>query len=387
MYGILNALALANHDVYFISNVKIKNKFNKKIVHIPINYDFTVIQKRLLQGLLSIFPACFVYILYKKLFIKIKKAFAEVNLKNEPVIFFQYLDTSIAYILKKKNIIRGYINDVEGIGPTEFSSMIKYSNNIKTKLIYSLKYIMSVKLDHKIFNNGDGYIYASEKMKNFYGKIIKGKQKPKSYIIPYVLDETIPREVDKSLKLNILKKYTISSDEFVFLFSGSYKATSGIEDLISAFNKINSHYKNTKLIIICGYFTKYFPGEQNKNIIIIEGIPYEQLFTYQSIAHVIVCPDRMNPFSNMIVHVKYFDALISGKLVICGSFASVKELNKEDCLSLSFEPSNVDSLYAAMNNTIDNYDILKNKYEYVSKYANDNLTYLSYMDLLGYGRD
>jgi glycosyltransferase involved in cell wall biosynthesis len=327
MYGILNALAIKGHEVVFISNAKEKTKFHTGIIHLPINYEFSSIQKSIFQGILAVVPVTVVYIFYKSLFTRIKTSFNKVDLNQGKIIFFEYLDNSIAYVLKKKHIIPHYINDIHGIATMEFDMAIKNAKNIKTKMLYFFKYRLSKKLDCKIFNNGDAYIFASGKMKTFYEKIIY--HTPKSYIIPNLLDDTMTRQVDIELRAKLLNQFQIFSDTFVFLFAGHYKFTSGIEDLICAFERLHADNKKTKLILICREITKILP-EIKDSILYIDGIPYEQLFTYQSLAHVIVCPDRMNPYSNMIVHIKYFDALASGKLVINGSFDSVNEINKDD---------------------------------------------------------
>ena len=84
-------------------------------------------------------------------------------------------------------------------------------------------------------------------------------------------------------------------------------------------------------------------------------------------------------FSQHVVHVKYFDALISGRLVINGAFDSVKEINKNEELSLTFKPSDVADLHAKLVYCHDHYEELCSKYAGVKEYVAQHLTYNAYV--------
>jgi len=388
MYGILNTLATKGYEVVFISNAKRKNNFHHTIVHIPLNQPFSDKQKMYLQFLLSVLPVSIVSLFYSRLLKQIAAVLKGAVKNDETVYFFDYLDNSIAYILKKNNLIASYINDAFGVAPVEFKIKAGLAKNIISKGIIGLKYLSSKSLDKKVFNNGAGFIFASIKMRAYYEKEIFTSQNHKSYIIPNLLDHGFIRTVNTDLKAELIKRFNIAKDSFIFLFSGAYKPTSGVDDLIVAFKRlyVDYPYPNLKLILIGKGTLRYkcedLAAGMQDSILFLNFIPYEELFTYHNIAHVIVCPDKMNPYSNMIIHLKYFDALVSGKLVINGNFDSVQEINKDDFLSLSFDLSNADSLYQTMKNCIDNYDSLVVKYKDVSKYALEHLTYDAYIDVL-----
>jgi glycosyltransferase involved in cell wall biosynthesis len=382
MYGILNSIAAQGHEVIFISNTKRYDCFNQKITHVPVNF-FNQYQsdKRKFQFLLSILPAAFVYMIYKKLFDRISQVLKDACLTDQVIISFEYLDNSIVYVLKKQNKIKGYINDTHGIPTVEFKSAVEIKKGIY-RVVYFLKYIFAKLLDEKLYANSNAYIFPSENVKIYYEQHYISKIKPKAYIIPYFPDTNIERTVDNDLKNMLLNKFKINDTDFVFFFAGNYKATSGIEDLLDAFQRLSAENNQIKLIVICQGISKILGVKSGKNIIVIDKISYDNLYTYQSIANVIVCPDRMNLFSNMIIHVKYFDSLVSGKVVINGSFDSVKKINTDDCLSLSFEPSNIVSLYNAMKYALENYDYLNRKYIHVKDYVFENMTYNSYIKVL-----
>jgi glycosyltransferase involved in cell wall biosynthesis len=117
-------------------------------------------------------------------------------------------------------------------------------------------------------------------------------------------------------------------------------------------------------------------------VVFIGRIPYHQLRTYQDLSDIIVCPDKQNVYSELIVHVKYLDALMSGKLVINGSFKSVKEINVDEFLSLNFIPSDIESLRNVLHYAFEHFEHLKEKYKNVQVFTRDNLTYISHVTVL-----
>ena len=70
---------------------------------------------------------------------------------------------------------------------------------------------------------------------------------------------------------------------------------------------------------------------------------------------------------------------MSGKLVINGSFKSVLEINKKQPLSLLFKPSDVKDLSLKMNEAIENYNVLTEKFDGSKQYALQNLTYTNFI--------
>src|SRR5690606_11890594 len=159
MYGLLNALAAdISNEVVFVSNARNLTKFHPSIKHIFIGYEFK--EKSIFQGLLGLLPAKLVYKLYGRLFKNIEKALEKVNVRKDKLIFCEYLDNSIAYVLKKEKRIKEYINDLHGIATIEFKYQSDNSSKVVDRILYSIKYRLSYRLDRKVFNYGDGFIYA-----------------------------------------------------------------------------------------------------------------------------------------------------------------------------------------------------------------------------------
>lgn len=384
MYGILNALADKGNEVIFISNAKVKNKFHRNIKHIPVNFELGNKSKRILQGLASFLPPKLVLFIYRKLFKIIQQCVDEVVLDNETVYFFEYLDNTIGYLLKVKDDKYKYINDIHGVSTIEFQYQYQKTPNLLKKAVHYLKYLSSYYLDKKVFLNAEGFLYASNAMKNYYENMYGGIKEKKQYILPYLLGDVAGKnECNYALSQELQMNYNLSKNDFVIFFAGGYKPTSGVDDLVLAFSSLQKRYKNLKMILIGeGPFRNKCVNLVRQNhiedkVVFINRVPYEDLACYQSLANVIICPDKQNSYSDLIVHLKYFDSLISGKLVINGSFISVQEVNKDEFLSLNFIPSDVNDLANTIEHVIVDYDELTEKYRDVKKYAFEKLTYSS----------
>lgn len=388
MYGILNALAEnPNNHVTFVSNAKNYSKFHPSIQHIPIGFEFA--GKRLLQGLLSFVPAKMVFLLYRNLFETVMKALSKADLTADKIIFCEYLDNSIGYVLKKTGKIPSYINDLHGIAGIEFDYQRKNSKTAKERIINAAKYKLSYLLDKKVFEFGDGFLYASKAMQEYYGKLYPKTRTIKSYLLPYLLDDNaIFLTVDEKLKSELNEKHGLSNKDKLVFFAGGFKPTAGVEDLVTAFSKVQKNHRHLKLMIIgtgpthddvLQLISKY--GIE-KQVVMIDKIPYEQLRTYQSLANIIVCPDRQNPYSELILHLKYLDSLLSGRVVINGSFKSVQEINAEQKLSINFTPSDSVDLADKLLYCLENYDALEKKYQANTEYCLNHLTYISHINVL-----
>jgi glycosyltransferase involved in cell wall biosynthesis len=326
-----------------------------------------------------------VYQQFRPLFSKIEDAIERAGVGNMPVCFFDYLDNSIGYLLKATGIIQSYINDIHGISTIEQLYQQSTASSNYQRWVHRWKYFLVNNLDRKVFSGAAGLIYGSSSMQRYYEQLynLKGKQ---SFVIPYLVSEdALRRQPDAALQRELKVRLGLAEQDFVVLFIGTYKQTGGMDDLIKAFDLLHRDIANSKLIMIgegpykdfCVNLAQQLPAAKAINF--IKHIPYAEMATYQSLAQVIVCPDKENPFSQHVVHVKYFDALISGKLVINGAFNSVKEINKNEELSLTFKPSDVADLHAKLVYCHNHYEELCRKYMGVKKYVAQHLTYSAYV--------
>ena len=106
---------------------------------------------------------------------------------------------------------------------------------------------------------------------------------------------------------------------------------------------------------------------------------YSELKNYQELADIIICPDVQHPYSELVPHVKYFDSLSSGKIVINGSFASVLEINIDERFSINFKPSDDLDLVNKIEMVLDNLDSYKKKYKDNQKIVCTKFTYNQFL--------
>lgn len=384
MLGIINELAKIKNNIILISNIKDESKVKANVKHISLGYEASREDKRKIQFRLALFNPKKLNKECPELLTKLKFVFSDLN-PNSKFIFFEYLDNSIGYWLKMNKIIPGYTNDIHGIASNEFDFQAKKTTSFSSKLFFKLKKNISLKLDKKVFENADGIFYASEAMLHYFTHLYSSLLQKKNYYLPYALNHQNVKSADAALIQNLKKDFGIKESDFVFLFAGAYKETGGIQDLITAFDEVAIKHKQAKLILVGDGPTMEDCKKVAKTIINKDRLfflgrqPYDYLPSFQEMSQVLVCPDRQNLFSDLIVHVKYLDALVSGKLVINGSFKSVLEINKKQPLSLLFKPSDVKDLSLKMNEAIENYNVLTEKFDGSKQYALQNLTYTNFI--------
>ncbi len=347
-----------------------------KILNQLLGLEFSSFEKRLFQLSLSVLPVFLVSLLFRKKYLALKLISEEYNLKGKELIFFEYLDLSIGYFMKKNKFISGYVCDIHGLVPNEFKQ------KKKNRTYNLMRYFSALQLDKKVFANSDGFIFASESMRDYFNLRYPGVENKKYSMLPYLISENaIENRIDSALLSRLRLEYGICSDDKVVFFAGSFKYLGGVVDLVSAFVGVKSKLDSVKLLLIGdGEEFNDVKAVINRNslqdsIVHIKSIPYGLLRTYQELATVIVCPDKENLYSNMILHLKYYDSLLSGKIVINGSFEAVKEVNVHEILSIDFEPSNVLDLTDKILYCLRNREFLQNKYSINVDYVKENMTY------------
>lgn len=387
MYGLLNQLASEGKKVILISNAGDLTAFHPDVNHINLKFPFGRSDKRIFQGVVGLSPRTLSIRIYKRLFLKIREVLEKNCFLGREIYFLEYLDNTIGYLLRKEGWISKYFNDLHGIPTWEFKFRMANAVNLKERTVLFFKYLLATILDRKIYGNADGYIFATEGMRRFFEIAYPGIKNSKSIILPYLVSEKIAElKVKKSLLIEIKEKYRLEESHFVLLFAGGFKKTGGMTDLIEAFDLLYSKYPHLRMLMIgdgpvlpeCQRMVKKKSLEDC--IHFVGRTRYEDLRTYQEASDLLVCPDKQNVYSQLIIHVKYFDCLASNKVVINGSFPSVLEVNKEEELSISFEPSNVNDLADKIEYCIDNQLVLEDKYCRNLDVVLDRFTYSAYLE-------
>ena len=360
---------------------KIKNINNELFLDVEFNSN----EKRLFQLLITFFPVYLVKLFFLK---KLNKIECFFNKKLVPLngdyVFCEYLDNSIGYYLKRRGIINNYINDLHGIATNEFinkQSGFRYWNRIK--------YYVAKKHDGKVLSMASAHIFASESMKLFFYNNYPKFRHKKYFYIPYLLDSSFfDVGIDKAYQLNICNQHNLDKFSHIIFYAGAYKEIGGVVDLIETFNIVLRSYPESGLVLVGGGRCQDLVDKKIRSLGLSDRViqlgyqPYNKLFTLQQIANVIVCPDRNNLYSNLIVHLKYFDSVASEKPVVCGSFDAVNEINPNDDLSLSYEPSNLLSMSLAIKKALDNNNELMKLSKGKRKLVLHRFTYNSYEETI-----
>lgn len=391
MYGIINGLAEEGHKIHLISNATSFTSFHSTIEHSYLALKISKNQKRNIQLLAGITPWHFFRLIMYKFIKRLRNSTNQVLLTGSEVISFEYLDNTIAYILKHMKVIKSYTNDLHGIVPEEFKYKSRYATSRTQKIAYLARQIASASLDKKVFRHCSGLIYASKEMEEYF--IIKYPYLAhlKSEIIPYFIEPIrIEKKMGTEVRYGKRPLVDLLKNKTVITFAGSFKKLGGVPDLVKAFIKISKKNNDAVLMLIgdgetleeCKEIVQQ-NGLQSK-VLFVGRIQYKSLQQYFDLTHIIVCPDRFNRFSDLILHAKYYDAFYSGKIVILGNFKVVKELNSTHLHSLVYNLEQKDSLSDTIQSALDNkYELLpafrqnkiriENQYNYAYYFKHNNL--------------
>ncbi len=380
--GILNALAEQDFKIDLFCLSDHVPYLNDQINIIPLPNELAQLNKRKFQFALSIFPIKIVNRLFSKELNSLRTFFSKYPLKSTP-IFFEYLDNSIAYWLQQNKIITGYINDIHGIVPIEFDE--NSGKDFLTKALFKLKKFSGIQLDKKTVNNAKAILYPSESVKKYFeDNVYSAVSKVEGIVVDEAINELlIEQQVNLDQVERIKNERKIEPNNQIIMFIGDFKPFGGVEDLFDAFKLLITKYnvENIKLILIgdgqlYSHLQKRVDQENlHQNIEFWGRIPYAQLRNYQEIADILVCPDRDTLYSQYLPHIKYYDSISSGKIVVHGKFNFSNELNPNEKFSIDFTPSDVSSLAKRLNFSLQNFDNLSEKYRQSSKIAKKRYTY------------
>ena len=377
--GVLNALVKQDVEIklYSIHNSVPGLSPFIKVVQLPPY--FRTINKRWFQFVLAYFDAKVVNVAMTKALRYFKKEFS--CYKNQPLLFFDYLDITIGYWLNQNNIIDKYITDVHGIAPLEFD--LNETKSPTKRILNYIKKQSVLRLDRKIYSNAFKVIYTSKRVQSFLQKLYD-IENSKAIIVEEAINQNlIDQKVNKELKKSILDLINYNENNTILFFAGKFKQFGGVADLIKAYiglRKENDEL-NTKLILV-GYgelanYCKSLVKKANlsNEVFFLGPRPYSELKTFHDIVDIIICPDKDTPYSQSLPHIKYFDSISSGKIVINGMFQFTDEINPDQKFSLNFEPSNIESLKEQMKYAIDNKGTLQNKFYIAKEQAVVNFSY------------
>lgn len=380
--GIINALAKRGVKVHLFSFFDNVPYLNDSVQYIQLPKQLSNLDKRKFQLALSFLPIKLVNKLFRNELQTLKSFFNNHGEVNQPILFFEYLDNSLAYWLKKNDIIGNYINDIHGIVPLEFRE--NPNKSLKSKAFFKLKERSAIALDQKTINSAKAILYPSNGVKDYFEKNV---YKTKS-IDSIVADEAINRlllnqYVDSSIRTKLIQDQVFNNSDKIIMFIGDFKPFGGVEDLFDAFKILQNRIADStvKLILIGDgqLHEKLIVRAKSENLThvirFIGRIPYTKLLSYQDCANILVCPDRDTVYSQLLPHIKFYDSISTGKVVVHGKFDFSEKLNPNEQFSIDFEPSNPSSLADKLEFSLNNLEVLSEKYAKNSEIARERFTY------------
>ncbi|MFV0481258.1 MAG: glycosyltransferase family 4 protein [Campylobacteraceae bacterium] len=170
--------------------------------------------------------------------------------------------------------------------------------------------------------------------------------------------------LDFTKKKELCNKLALNDKNFIFIYIGRLVKDKGIQELIVSFEKLNTLYKNIKLILLGDYEQNLDPIEEkyldtislNNNIIKVAF--QNDIRDYLSIANTLVLPSYREGLPNILLEAGAF-----GLPMIATNINGCNEVIINNENGLLVEPKNADSLYIAMYNMFNDkvlYQKLKN---------------------------
>lgn len=368
MNGIMQSLIDNNINVILISNcLQHRSNCPFGLQHKYLNFIFSKNDRRIFLLLTSFLPYKLFKLVYRNFIKNILSSLNGFNHNNDKLFLFEYFDNSISFIIKNEYPKMKVYCDIHGIADLEFKHNL--NNGLFSRFKNILKAFLSIKLDHKVFWHSDGLVVLNNHMKNYLISKFDFLINKDFFIVDDGLSKSLANQsIDPIFLSKIRDNYGITNNLKIIFFAGTFKNFGGVPDLVNAFSTIYKEDKNVRLMLVGDgedmplVKELIFNHNLEKVCFLVGRIDYHLLPTYQSLASLIICPDRMHPYSNMIIHTKYYEALVTGKIVINGRFDALSEINKDDCLSLSFLPSNIPDLVRCIRHALINFDDLSNLY-------------------------
>lgn len=355
-----------------------------EVNHCRVDVSFTNFEKKVFQLLLTFLPVFIVSIVFKLKLRKIESIFKYKINKDSDIVFCEYLDTSLGYYLLKRGLINKYVNDIHGISTLE----LKYKS-FSSRFLKMISLFIAKKHDENVLSAASGYVFVSSSMRNYFCSMYPVFNNKKSYIVPNLASSASLSSIfDPQFLGKIASEYGINLHHPIIFFAGGYKDLGGVHDLIYVFSKLKVNYPNIQLVLIGDGFNQQSVDSLIHRLSVEDDVfqlgrqPYSKLFSLQKMASVIVCPDKENEYSNLIVHLKYFDSIASNKPVVCAGFESVKEINKIGNFAQLYKPSDLFSMEEKIIYCLDNNKSLVKNSQLNRDIMTETLTYNNFKDII-----
>ncbi len=322
----------------------------KNVKHIKIKQSFFLTN---LIRLYCISPKIFSFIKY---LIKDDPYIKRFKSINNPIIFHQnfQLGLFLSLIYNKQCIF-----DIHGF------YYLQKENIENMRLRDRLFFYSNLIIENNCFKHGKYFSVASKETKAFLIKKYNIKSNNIFLAEEGYLDN-LKENVNSELIQKIRTRYNIAQKDFIIFFAGTFKKLGGIFDLVYAYYSIYPKLSNSKLILLGSgqeesKILNFIQVKGLKNKIILINAPkvkmrLGELPSYQSLANIIVCPDKDNYYNQITPHIKMYDSLASGKPIILAEFKCLLGILRDFRGFELYKPGNIEDLAMKLEKIYLNYD-------------------------------
>ncbi len=269
-------------------------------------------------------------------FYKVLNYYLKNNSKNYIYIYNGIDLTNILFVIIAKLMGFAIITDiVEDYSFLDEETSFRFRLLIRTKIFF----------DNHLQHLSDYIIVISKHLKKKYTH--KGIPQDKIRLIPISAEN-----------LMISIKEPILRDKTRFVYSGSFNAKDGIQNILKAFKQLSAIYSNIELIlsgpnkrIPNEYFNTYFKED---NIEYVGLIPNTSFYEFLSDSDALLSTRVNTAYANAGFPFKLGEYLATGNPVITTNISDITTYLTDKIDAIIVKPNNVNSLVEAMKFIIDN---------------------------------
>lgn len=269
-------------------------------------------------------------------FYKLLNYYLKNNSKNYIYIYNGIDLTNILFVIIAKLMGFAIITDiVEDYSFHDEETSFRFRLLIRTKIFF----------DNHLQHLSDYIIVISKHLKKKYTR--KGIPQDKIRLIPISAEN-----------LMISIKEPILRDKTRFVYSGSFNAKDGIQNILKAFKQLSATYSNIELIlsgpnkrIPNEYFNTYFKED---NIEYVGLIPNTSFYEFLSDSDALLSTRVNTTYANAGFPFKLGEYLATGNPVITTNISDITTYLTDKIDVIIVKPNNVNSLVEAMKFIIDN---------------------------------